>query len=281
MKFRIDHQTTYTFSEKAFLEPHTLRFRPKITPHQRLETFDLKVKPAPDGISFHRDVENNMVDFCWFSGLHRELMIQSSATIDSQPYNPYNFLIHPSEFQAMPFIYPPRLKPLIQPYLEETKMTFPLVEYAEQVKAEAKYDTVNFLSNLTGRIHDDFRVEEREFGTPLDPDDTFQLKKGSCRDLVWMQMHLLRNSGIAARFVSGYYFLDEAEDEFELHAWLEVFLPGAGWIGFDPSHGVAAENTHIPVVASARFENAMPVTGTIRGDATSELSWDLSIEKIG
>ena len=139
---------------------------------------------------------------------------------------------------------------------------------------------IPFLTNLTTKIHDDFILESRQEGIPFAPDKTFEIKNGSCRDLVWMQIQLLRHMGIAAKFVSGYFYLPLENSEFELHAWLEVFLPGAGWIGFDPSHGILAGNSHIPIASSTHFENTMTVTGTIRGEATSDLISKVMIELV-
>jgi transglutaminase-like putative cysteine protease len=95
-----------------------------------------------------------------------------------------------------------------------------------------------------------------------------------------MQINLLRQQGIAAQFVSGYYYFEMEEPSYELHAWVEVFIPGIGWLGLDPSHGILTGNTHFPIVSSAHSENTMPVSGGIRGSATSTLVTELSIEKI-
>ena len=92
-----------------------------------------------------------------------------------------------------------------------------------------------------------------------------------------MEIHLLRKMGFAARFVSGYFYLPDVNPEFELHAWLEVFLPGAGWIGFDPTHGIIAGIHHIPIASSAHFENTMAVSGSVRGSASSTLHTNLAI----
>ena len=123
-------------------------------------------------------------------------------------------------------------------------------------------------------------MEERSTGQPHEPVTTFNLKKGSCRDLAWFEIQLLRHVGIASRFVSGYYYIPMEKPKFELHAWLEVYIPGAGWIGFDPSHGIVTGNNHIPIASSSDFENTMPVTGSIRGDAGSELKTHIDIQII-
>jgi transglutaminase-like putative cysteine protease len=127
-------------------------------------------------------------------------------------------------------------------------------------------------------IFTDFNAESRLLGPPHDSNLTFHIKKGSCRDLSWMQIQLLRFMGIAARFVSGYYFLPTQNTPPELHGWLEVYLPGAGWVGFDPSHGCIAGSSHIPVCASSQYQNTMPVTGSFEGSGTSTLSTNLNIE---
>ena len=95
-----------------------------------------------------------------------------------------------------------------------------------------------------------------------------------------MEIHLLRNMGIASRFVSGYFYLPLEKEGFDLHAWVEVFIPGAGWIGFDPSHGMVAGASHIPVASSAHYDNTMAVTGAVRGSASSELETKLWIEAL-
>lgn len=278
MRFKIIHETNYRFSSKVFLEPHYFRFKPRITPNCSLEHFNLRISPTPNGISEHLDAENNQIHFCWFEGEYTALIIESVSLVNSPAYNPFNFILHPLSYINLPFEYAPQLKRLLQPALYVHKISAPLIKYGERIKSEANSNTVQFITNLTSQIHADFTVEVRHEGPPHKPDKTFELKKGSCRDITWMQIQLLRYTGIAARFVSGYYYVEAEVPEYELHAWLEVFLPGAGWIGYDPSHGIAASNEHIPVASSAQYENTMPVTGSVRGSATTKLTTNLVIE---
>jgi transglutaminase-like putative cysteine protease len=137
---------------------------------------------------------------------------------------------------------------------------------------ESDNETVAFLVALTRQIHRDFILEVRPVGDTLYALTTFNLKRGACRDLAWMQVQMLRAKGIAARFVSGYLYLPDSEGQHDLHAWVEAYLPGAGWLAFDPSHGVVCGSSYVPVSSSFHFENTMAVSGTIRGNAQTELS---------
>lgn len=278
MRFKITHETEYEFSESVFLEPHYLMFKPKKAPHLELEWHSLELSITPAGISEQLDAEDNLVHFCWFNGMHKKITIVSEAIVTSKEYNPFNFLIYPLSFNTIPFSYSDNSLELLQKYLITETINKDLLNYGQAILDSNNNGTLAFLTELTLTIHTDFVVESREEGIPFQPNKTFQLKKGSCRDLVWMQIHLLRNLGIASRFVSGYYYVDVEDPQYELHAWTEVFLPGAGWLGFDPSNGITTGHTHIGVASSSHYVNTMPVSGTVRGDATSELRTTLVIE---
>jgi transglutaminase-like putative cysteine protease len=152
-----------------------------------------------------------------------------------------------------------------------------LISYGDLIADGAKGNTLTFLIDLTQKIHRDFKLEIRDIGEPYLPDETFRLKIASCRDLAWMQIQLLRHYGMAARFVSGYFYVDVEEPKYELHGWTEVFLPGAGWIGYDPSNGIRTSNMYFPICSSASYQNTMPVSGSVRGGATSVLTTSLAI----
>ncbi len=280
MKLKIIHETTYNFTSEVFLEPHYFRFKPKTTPHINVSGFKIKIKPNPVGLSSQVDAENNQVDFAWFDGLHSKLYVRAESFVDIKDYNPFNFLIYPIAFNTLPINYPDSKKRVLKAALTPEKLSEELNEYAEKIIHASQSNILKFITDLTIQIHNDFSIEYRHFGEPLDPNETFTFKKGSCRDITWMQIHVLRSFGIASRFVSGYFYIDSDQSDYELHAWVEVFIPGAGWLGFDPSHGIIASRQHIPVTSSVNFTETMPVTGTVRGDATSHLSTDLSIEMI-
>lgn len=280
MKFKINHVTEYSFDSEVFLEPHYLRLRPQKTPYLEVLDFSLKIKSKPAGYRSIQDEESNHVDFCWFDGLTQKLSISTQSVVEVRDHNPFDFIVHPVLFKTVPFEYDDRQKKLLPATLEKMSVPADLERYAADVLDVSQFDSVQFVINLTRKIHEDFKVEYREEGPPMLPSETFQLKAGSCRDLSWMQINLLRHLGFAARFVSGYLYFDMEEPSYELHGWTEVFLPGAGWIGLDPSHGILTGNTHFPVASSAYHQNTMPVSGGFRGTANSKLITQLSIETI-
>ncbi|MGA9271795.1 MAG: transglutaminase family protein [Lutimonas sp.] len=280
MRFLIIHETEYEFSESVFLEPHYFMFKPKNSPHLHLESHTLKLSITPAGKSEQMDAEDNFICFCWFDGMHKKMHIVSESVVNSIEHNPFNFLIYPLHLNSVPFEYPDGLIDLLGKSLIPEKVGAELLDYGKTILAAHNNKTLSFLTELTRIIHADFVLEFREGGIPFEPNKTFGRKKGACRDLVWMQIQLLRELGIAARFVSGYYYIDVEDPQYELHAWTEVFLPGAGWIGFDPSNGIITSHTHIAVASSSHYENTMPVLGTVRGDATSKLRTKLVVERL-
>lgn len=280
MKFKINHQTDYIFDSEVFLEPHFLRFRPRPTPCIDVVDFSMSISPEPAGHKLIRDEEYNGVDFAWFEGMTEKLSITTNSIIETSPFNPFDFILYPHHFNKLPFMYNELQAKLLFSALKVQPVSNSIIDYGAEVLKNSNFNTIQYLTQLTNKLHDDFIVEYREDGSPLLPDETFEFKKGSCRDLSWLQIHLLRQQGIAARFVSGYYYFDMDVPEFELHAWVQVYLPGTGWLGLDPSHGLLTGNTHFPIASSSHYENTMPVSGVIRGSATSQLITQLSIEKI-
>lgn len=279
MNYKIIHETTYLFDGDVFLEPHYLRFRPKQTPFIDVTHFSISLKSAPQGHSIIEDEEHNTIDFCWFETLTNRLTIHVESYLETKDHNPFNFIIHPDSFNTLPFTYSEHQYQILFASLQKQALNQELLDYANTILDAAQCNTVAFVTNLTTQIHQDFIVEYRESGPPMSPNQTFKLKRGSCRDLTWMQINILRNHGIAARFVSGYFYFDMEKPIYELHAWVEVFIPGTGWLGFDPSHGMLTGNTHFSVASSAIAENTMPVSGGIRGSATSQLLTQLTIER--
>jgi transglutaminase-like putative cysteine protease len=277
MRIEITHETEYAYASAVFLEPHYFRFKPRHTPYAELSSFKLEVSPEPMGISEQIDAENNTVHFSWYEGMHDKLSIKATSVLITKPYNPFNFLLSPPSFNQIPFEYTADLQKLLQAYMERITIGEALIRYGDLIADGAKGNTLTFLIDLTQKIHRDFKLEIRDIGEPYLPDETFRLKIASCRDLAWMQIQLLRHYGMAARFVSGYFYVDVEEPTYELHGWTEVFLPGAGWIGYDPSNGIRTSNMYFPICSSSSYQNTMPVSGSVRGGSTSVLTTSLAI----
>lgn len=280
MKFNIIHETNYTFDDEVFIEPHYLRFRPRVNPHSVLESFNLKVMDAPKGLSEQLDEENNALYFCWFEGMHRSLTIRAESIVESKTFNPFDFIFNPGENSELPIRYTPNQNSLLLNALTKHTISNELIEYSSLIKSRANKITLQFISELTTQIHSDFELIYREAGDPFAASETYTKKEGSCRDLAWMLVQLLRYHGIASRFVSGYFYIESENPSYELHAWVEAYLPGGGWIGIDPSHGIFVGHTHIPIAASVNSENTLPVIGSIRGSASHSLTTDLKISVI-
>ncbi|OZV68470.1 transglutaminase family protein [Winogradskyella aurantia] len=278
--YKITHQTQYIFDSDVFLEPHYLRFRPKETAFLKNLEFSLELNPKPAGHRIIEDENHALVDFCWFEGLTNQFTISAQSVVNTVDYNPFNFILYPTRYNQLPFQYSEKQKKLLGSALEHLPISKDLMAFGNAIQQSAKNNTLDYISNLTKQVHQDFKVVYREEGAPMHPNETFELKKGSCRDLSWMLIHLLRQQGMAARFVSGYFYFEMDKPGYELHAWVDLYLPGAGWLGVDPSHGILTGNSHFPVASSTHYDDTMPVFGGIRGSATSQLITNLSIELV-
>jgi transglutaminase-like putative cysteine protease len=186
----------------------------------------------------------------------------------------------------LPIDYPASLLLQLQPYLTGQNALYgtsidPIaLQLAQEVNHAVSGDTVNFLGTLNQRIHEACRYLIRETGTPLSPGITWSEKQGSCRDLTVLFVEVCRAIGLAARFVSGYQEGDLDQDDRHLHAWAEVYLPGAGWRGYDPTHGLAVSDRHIALVASAVSNYAAPISGNFSqgGNVQSTIHYQIQIQ---
>ncbi len=283
-RLRITHDTRYSYSSSVSLTPHYFRFGLRPASYLTVENFELEIDPKPLGRRQLIDEEGNAIAFCWFAGQISEMTIRAQSTIVSHEYNPFAFLLYPASFNRLPFAYGPSRSARLAACLAPLDVSAELTAFGEAILAETSGNTLGYLSALTDRIHERCEVVYRADGAPRPGGETFALASGSCRDLSWMMIALLRTQGVAARFTSGYLYLepDDPSDTpaYELHAWVEVFLPGGGWFGLDPSQGVVAGNGHLAIVSSAHYANTMPVSGGIAGDGISTLTTELEIVRV-
>jgi len=279
MKLRIVHHTRYKYSEGVVLEPHILRFHPRTDLTLNVLSFEMAIEPKPSGQSHKLGISSNQEQVIWFDGLVDHLDLRATSVVETTNTNPLNFLLYPFTATRLPMVYDSvwhnQLLPFIQPVSENLEFR----RFAKEMMLEADFLTVPFLTLLTETIHKQYQYEHREAGNPYLPEYTMLLRRGSCRDLAFLQMALCREAGLAARFVSGYHFEPDPDRRNELHAWVEVYLPGAGWRGFDPTMGLMAAENHVPVAAAAQTEACTPVTGAYRGKASSTLSSTVTIDR--
>ncbi|MGE0227152.1 MAG: transglutaminase domain-containing protein [Dehalococcoidia bacterium] len=278
MRIAVEHRTEYRFSAPVFLEPHEFRFRPRSNAWQRLDRFDLLLSPEASGSTANLDVGGNEVLAAWFTGLTDHLTIDVRFEVQTLRTNPFDFV--PPHQDGLPMDYVDELRSLLLPYTRQEPQPA-LREYAEAVSEGAAHAASSFAADLARRLHTDSRHVVRPEGAPRPPEETLRSAEGACRDLATLYVALCREVGLAARFVSGYCLAEEAERD-ELHAWAEVYLPGGGWRGFDPSTGLAVADRHVAVAAGPDYTLAAPVSGQFRGEATADpLHSSVTIRRTG
>ncbi|GAB4021369.1 transglutaminase family protein [Spirosoma migulaei] len=273
MHLHVRHASEYTYDLPVALGPQTLYLYPRMYPYQRLLAYDLVIDPTPARIVRNIDVEGNVQQLVYFSHPTSYLKVQVEMELASDEFNSFDFVLFPFETQQVPFRYPKAVEELLYPYLERVGISERVERWARQLATEAGWQTTAFLMALNQTIRK-FTYEIREHGAPFPPEQTLTLQKGSCRDYTTLFMAACRSLGIAARFVSGYLF-GNPQQEHQLHAWAEVYLPGAGWRGFDPTEGSVVVNRHIFLTSTAKPELAAPISGTFTGQANSSLRSEL------
>ncbi len=276
MILNVSHRLFYTYSESVILEPHTFYLYPKAYPHQQIVSYTMTIDPVPSMLVQNIDAEGNHQRIAYFREATSWLNVSVEMAVRSDDFNLFGFVLFPFETEQLPFQYPESLKKLLQPYLVREGVTTYVEQYARQTAASERWKTVAFLTALCRDISQNFVYERREVGPPMLPEHTLIGRKGTCRDFAQLFVACCRALGIAARFVSGYLY-GNALQEHDLHAWAEVFLPGAGWRGFDPTEGNAVINNHIHLAASADPALIAPVTGVFRGRAKSTLRAEVSV----
>jgi transglutaminase-like putative cysteine protease len=285
VRYQINHLTTYTYDRPVLLGPHVVRLRPRCDVTQKLHQFLLQVDPAPLHSGESVDLEGNATLQLWFSPeATTTFRLQTLSQVETFRDNPFNFLLAPGATR-LPIDYSHTLYQQLQPYWVGplgTAIDPVAMQLAQEIWCATAGDTLSFLSELNQRIYQTCQYTFREQGEPLPPGITWQQKSGSCRDVTVLFMEVCRAIGIAARFVSGYQEGDLDSDDRHLHAWVEVYLPGAGWRGYDPTHGLAVADGHIALVASTNFRNTMPVSGALKteGGVRSKVSYQLLIQRL-
>ncbi|MEQ8937271.1 MAG: transglutaminase family protein, partial [Gammaproteobacteria bacterium] len=251
----LKHKTEYHFDKLVNLSPHVIRFRPAQHCRTPIQAYSLKVEPKQHFINWQQDPFGNYLARFVFPEKAQVLKIDVELIADMTVINPFDFFLE-EEFETYPYEYDKDLKRDLNPYLEIREDGKLLTEWLTEVD-RSECAIVDFLVGLNQRLNRDINYNVRMEPGVQTCEETLKIKSGSCRDTAWLLIQILRHLGLAARFVSGYLVqltadvkaLDgpsgPANDFTDLHAWAEVYLPGAGWVGLDPTSGLFAGEGHI------------------------------------
>jgi transglutaminase-like putative cysteine protease len=280
MHIKITHTTRYKYTENVFFEPHTIRLRPKCDGSQNLLEFTIEIAPKPDGMVDMVDTAGNDSLCVWFSGEHDHLTIKTRSEVETLRTNPYDYIITEPSVIKIPVLYPKYYVNSLSPFImRNTEIDGQVDRFVAEVIHDSGVETIPFLTSLNSRIYDTFEQMLRHDGPPYPAEITLGSRRGTCRDLTVLFMEACRAVGLAARFVSGYRQNEMMDEDRQLHAWAEVYIPGGGWRGYDPSAGLAVTDQHVTVSAGVTPEEAAPLTGTYRGNGARYIR-DFEIEII-
>jgi len=283
------HLTHYQYDRPVTLSPQIIRLRPAPHSRTRVISHSLKVSPGGHFVNHQQDPYGNWMARFVFPEPVREFKIEVDLVADMTVYNPFDFFVEDSA-EHWPFDYPDDLKDDLSIYRTPEAEGPLLAKFIGSVPFETTR-TIDFLVALNARVAEEVNYTIRMEPGVQTPEDTLKLASGSCRDSSWMLVQVLRHLGFAARFVSGYLIqltpdlksLDGPSgtdhDFTDLHAWVEVYIPGAGWIGLDPTSGLLTGESHIPLAATPHFKNAAPITGTSTF-AETEFNFDMQVARV-
>jgi len=238
--------------------------------------------PSPSFVTHYTDLENNALVTAWFEGTQEELHISTNSEVITDERNPYDFVITETEMNQLPLVYREPGRTLLALYTTNQRESSQMLSnFLKPILVQAKYETVPFLSELVTYISKTFKKADRKYGNPWATEKILREGKGACRDLAWLYLVSCRSLGLAARFVSGYHFPFNPRKKPELHAWCEVFLPGAGWLGFDPNLGIAVSERHVAIATSYDPVMTLPTSGTFWGRGTkSDLKTSITMRSL-
>jgi len=284
----LTHETHYRYDRPASLGPQIVRLRPAPHARTRILAYSLRIDPAVHFLNWQQDPLGNYLARIVVPDRTREFRLQVDLVAEMAVFNPFDFFLEP-QAEAYPFVYEPQSARELEPYLEVEPPGPLLTSWLSQV-GRGPVPTVDFLVGLNHRLHRDVDYVIRMEPGVQTCEETLATRRGSCRDSAWLLVQILRHLGLAARFVSGYLIqlkpdvaaLDGPsgtdKDFTDLHAWAEVYLPGAGWVGLDPTSGLLAGEGHIPLACAPQPAGAAPITGT--SDVAARFSFAMRVERM-
>ncbi len=285
----LQHVTRYRYSRPVALGPQIIRLRP--APHTRvtIKSYSLKVTPSQHFVNWQQDPNGNWLGRFVFPERTSEFSISVDLLADMSVINPFDFFVDPAA-TTFPFAYPGEFAEELAPFLSKDNAGPRLAAFVKSISRQPQ-NTTDFIVALNQRLQHEVRYLVRMDPGVQEPEDTLKLGSGSCRDSAWLLVQILRHLGLAARFVSGYLIqlrpdvvsIDgpkgTTEDFTDLHAWTEVYLPGAGWIGLDPTSGLLTGEGHIPLAAAAHYRAAAPISGGVE-PAEVKFEFEMKITRV-
>jgi len=277
----LNHQTNYQYDRRITLGPQVVRLRPAAHCRTPISSYSLKIKPAKHFINWQQDPLGNHLARLVFPEPTNEFCVEVDLIAELSAVNPFDFFLEPYAEQ-FPFEYPPELARDLEPYLKPSPAG-PLLQNFVASISRTPRATVGFLVDLNRAVRDEIGYLVRLESGIQTAEETLDKGCGSCRDSGWLLVEILRQLGLAARFVSGYLIQLASEtnknDTADLHAWAEVFLPGAGWIGLDATSGLMAGEGHIPLACTPDATDAAPITGTVER-AGVDFSFSMTVQRL-
>jgi uncharacterized protein (DUF2126 family) len=309
----LHHRTHYQYDRLVSLGPQVIRLRPAPHSRTRILGYSLRVTPAKHFINWQQDPQSNYLARLVFEEQTREFLVEVDLVAEMAVLNPFDFFLEPAA-QTFPFEYDPALEHELEPFQLKCWLTPKFRKYLTETRQELLGDktlrtgktkraekkppaspknprTIDFIVSMNQRLWRDIKYLIRLEPGVQTPEETLARGSGSCRDSAWLLCQLFRHCGLAARFVSGYLIQLKADvkaldgpsgtekDFTDLHAWCEVYLPGAGWIGLDPTSGLLAGEGHIPLACTPDPSSAAPISGAV-DECESEFSFEMGVTRV-
>ena len=287
----LSHVTHYKYSKPISLGPQVVRLRPAVHCRTPILNYSLKITPDTHFINWQQDPQGNFQARLVFPEKTDEFKVEVELTADMATINPFDFFVEASA-DEFPFSYDAILAHELKPYLELEPLGPRLRSFLHKIP-RSKRKTIDFLVDLNGLVHNEIAYVVRMEPGVQTVEDSLGLKSGSCRDSAWLLVQVCRQLGLAARFVSGYLIQLTADqkpvdggaagpeaDFTDLHAWAEVYLPGAGWVGLDATSGLLTGEGHIPLAATSDPATAAPISGSLEDGVETEFDFHMSVTRV-
>jgi transglutaminase-like putative cysteine protease len=281
MKLKITKTSTYTYEEPVSFSPHNVRVFPRTDLFAKVVSVAFSSTPGSD-IQYRRDLFDNIIAYCFYPEPSATLHFHLDMVVEVEERNPFHFLLD-SNGLSIPPHYPPEESDIMAPYLAPASGC----SLPQPLAPGASRPTVETLVNLNHWIHENISYENRPEGQPQTPRETLEKSSGSCRDMAALLSEALRQNGVAARLASGFVWEGDKSDSDKravssMHLWVEACMPGAGWIGMDPTNGVLTNHHFIATAVGRRHSDVAPISGAYYSNTQVQSRMDsiVRVEKI-